>query len=84
MLIGGDDISNKVIDQFFFNVCLHLCLFLLRGDWWKPDSSVDWEPQGNWRMNSNFRDVVASSPSFSPQARQRALDSLLAGYCQSS
>ena len=36
----------------------------------KSDSSVDGEPQGNWRWNSNSRDAVASSPSFSrPAAR---------------
>ena len=42
----------------------HVC-FLLRADWQKSDSSVDGEPQGNWRWNSNSRDQVASSPSFS-------------------
>ena len=39
--------------------------FLLRTDWHEFDRSVDGEPQGNWRWNSNSRDVVASSPSFS-------------------
>ena len=52
----------------FFNVCLHLSSFPLRADWRKFDSSVDGEPQGNWRWNSNSRDVVASSPSFSRRA----------------
>ena len=34
------------------------------------ESSVDGELQGNWRWNSNSRDVVASSPFFSrPAAR---------------
>ena len=75
MLIGGDDISNDVITHgacfyVIFNVCLHLRSFPLRADWQKSDSSVDREPQGNWRRNSNSRDVVASSPSFSlPAAR---------------
>ena len=47
-----------------------LCSFLLRADWQKIDSSVRREPQGKWRWNSNSRDVVASSPSFScPAAR---------------
>ena len=33
-------------------------------------SSGGGEPQGNWRWNLNFRDVVASSPSYSrPAAR---------------
>ena len=52
----------------FFNVCLHLRSFPFRADWRKSDSSVDREPQGNWRWNSNSRDVVASSPSFSRPA----------------
>ena len=73
MLIGGDDISNDVITlgacfHVFFNVCLHSRSFPLRADWRKSDSSVDGEPQGNWRWNSNSRDVVASSPSFSRPA----------------
>ena len=51
-----------------FHVCLHLSSFPLRADWRKFDSSVDGEPQGNWRWNSNSRDVVASSPSFSRRA----------------
>ena len=45
-------------------------------DWRKSDSSVDREPQGNWRWNSNFRDAVASSPS---SVCQSAPESLLAG-----
>ena len=52
----------------FFNVCLHSRSFLLRADWRKSDILVDGEPQGNWRWNSNSRDVVASSPSFSRPA----------------
>ena len=75
VLIGGDDISNDLITlgtcfHVLFNVCLHLHLFPLRADWRKSDSSVDREPQGNWRRNSNSRDVVAISPSLShPAAR---------------
>ena len=70
MLIGGDDISNDVITlgacfHVFLNVYLHSCSFPLRADWRKLDSSVDGEPQGNWKQNSNSRDVVTSSPSFS-------------------
>ena len=46
------------------------CLFTFAlvsalADWRKSTCSVDREPQGNWRWNSNSRDVVASSPSFS-------------------
>ena len=67
MLIGGDDISNDVITLglfFFFNVCLLTQLFPLCANWRKSDSSVDWEPQENWRWNSNSGDVVASSTAF--------------------
>ena len=76
MLIGGDDISNDVITldtcfNVFSNVCLHLCSFPLRADWRKSESSVDGEPQGNWRLNLNSRDLVASSLSFSKKAPQR-------------
>ena len=66
MLIG-DDISNDVITlgacfHVPLNVCLHSRSFPLRADWRKLDSSVDGEPQGNWKQNSNSRDVVTSSP----------------------
>ena len=40
-------------------------VFPLCADWQKFDSSVSGEPQGNWRWNSNSRDVVASPPYFS-------------------
>ena len=73
MLIGGDDISNDVIPLIGVcrvNVCLPSHSFPPRPNWRKSESTVDWEPQGNWRRNSNSRDVVASSPSFScPAAR---------------
>ena len=74
MLIGGDDISNDVITlgvffDVFSNVCLHSRSFLLRDDWRKSGSSVDGEPRGiGGQGNSNSRDVVASSPSFSRPA----------------
>ena len=46
------------------------CDMLIGADWRKSDSTVDGEPQGNWRWNWNSRDEVASSPSFSlPAAR---------------
>ena len=52
MLIDGDDISNDFSSIFhvFFNVFfLHLHSFPLRAYWRKSDSSVDSEPQKNWR-----------------------------------
>ena len=61
MLIGGDDISNNVITP---GTCFSMLIYN-RADWRKSDSSVDGEPQGNWRWNSNSRDVVECSPSFS-------------------
>ena len=65
MLIGGDDISNDVI-----TLGTGFLFVYIRADWRKSDSSVDGEPQGNWRRNLNSRDVVASFPSFSrPAAR---------------
>ena len=81
MLFGGDGMSNDTITLgarfcMFFNVCLHSCSFPLHTDWRKSDSSVDRKPQGNWRLNSNSRDLVASSPSFSSAT---TLESLLAG-----
>ena len=48
----------------FFNVCLHSHSFPLRADWRKSDSSIDGEPKGNWRWNSNSRDVGTSSLPF--------------------
>ena len=54
----------------FFNVCLYSHSFPHHADWRKRDSSVDGEPGEYWRWNSNSRDVVASSPTFScPAAR---------------
>ena len=66
MLISRDDISNDVITlgTCCVNVCLHLHSFPLRANWLKSDSSVNREPQGNWKQNSNSRDIVASSPSY--------------------
>ena len=66
MLIGGDDISNDVIP---LGTCFSRS-FPLRADWQRSDSSVEGERKRNWRRNSNSKDVVASSPSFSrPAAR---------------
>ena len=77
MLIGVDDISNDVITlgtcfHVFSNVCLRSCSFPLGADWRKSESSVDGDPQGNWKLNLNSRDVVASSPPFYRKAPRRA------------
>ena len=75
ILIGGDGISNDVIalSTVSFNVCLPSRSLALRADWRKCDSSVDGEPLGNWRWNSNFREPVASSTSLCcPAATARA------------
>ena len=62
MLIGGNDISYDVVT---LGTCFSMFVYI-RADWRKSDSSVDGEPPGNWRWNSNSRDTVAYSPSFSP------------------
>ena len=67
MPIGGGDIGNDVITlgscfSMFVYIRARFRFALISG---KSDTSVDREPQGNWRWNSNSRDVVASSPSFS-------------------
>ena len=71
MLIGGYDINNDVITLGALLMFVYIfLLFLLFAGWGKSDSSVDGEPQGSWRWNSNSRDVMASSPWFSrPAAR---------------
>ena len=60
MLIGGDDFSNDVITlgTCFFNVCSHSHSFSLRADWRKSDSSVDGEPQGNWKWNLTLQALL--------------------------
>ena len=53
-----------------FSMFVYIHAFPLCADWQKSNSSVDREPEGNWTWNSNSRDIVASSPSFShPTAR---------------
>ena len=65
MLIGGDDISNDVIT---LGTCFSMFVYIGAG--FRFALTVDGGPQGNWRWNSNSRDVVASSSSFSrPAAR---------------
>ena len=51
MLIGGDDISNDVIT---LGTCFSMFVYI-RTDWRKSDSSVNQEPKGKWRWNSNLR-----------------------------
>ena len=64
---------------FFFNVRLHSRSFPLHTDWWKSDSLVDGEPQGNWRWNIKFQRRVASSPFFSRPATRAPRIARLAG-----
>ena len=54
--------------RIFASVCLHSRSSPLHADWRKSDSSVDGEPQGNWRRNSNSKDLVVSSTFFSHPA----------------
>ena len=53
MLIGRDDINNDIITlgTCFSMFFLRSRSFLLHVDWQKSDSSVEGEPQGNWRWN---------------------------------
>ena len=77
MLIGGDDIRNEALPL----ARVFQCLFPLRADWRRSDSSVDGE-SGNHKGigggidggNSNSRGVVASSRPFPapPPERNRA------------
>ena len=62
-----------------FNHCLHSRSFSFCADWRESESSVTGQPQDNRRRNSNSRDVVASSPSFSQPAARAAPESFLAG-----
>ena len=64
MLIGGDDLSNDIITlgTWFFNVCSHSHSFSLRADWRKSDSSVDGEPQGNWKRNLTLQALLPYRP----------------------
>ena len=54
MLIGGDDIYKLISNDMImlgtcFSMFVYLSFLLLRADWRKSDSSVNAEPQGNWR-----------------------------------
>ena len=81
MLIGRDDISNDIITLGVCFHLSFQCLVSGKSDSSvlsfreennltlisrKSDSSVDGEPQGNRTWNSNSRDVVVSSPPYSP------------------
>ena len=59
----------------FFNVCLHSRSFPFRHDWWKSDSSVDGEPQENWKWNLNSRGLVVSASYLSHPRRSRGSQS---------
>ena len=67
LLTGGDDIINDVITLgMFFSMFVYICSrfhFPLIGGNLKTRSMAG-EPQGNWRWNSNSRDIVTSFPSF--------------------
>ena len=84
MLISRDDISNDVITipwhwlLMFVYTCSCFRFVLFGGN--LTVSSVVGEPQGNWKWNSNSRDVVASSPSFSCSTARVPRESLLAGW----
>jgi len=65
-VIGGDDVSNDVITlgtcfSIFVYIRARFHFALIGGNLTAQSTG---EPQGNWRWNSNSRDVVASAPSF--------------------
>ena len=63
--------------QCLFTLILHS--FLLRLDWWKCDSSVDGEPQGNWRsVEFKFQRCICKLSFLFPPCP--APESLLTGY----
>ena len=69
MLIGRDNISNDVITlgtcfSVFFYVRTLFRFELIA--WGQSDSSVDGEPQGNWRWNSNSSWLAPVRNAFSP------------------
>ena len=54
MLIRGDDIYKLISNDMImlgtrFSMFVYISFLLLRADWRKSDSSVNAEPQGNWR-----------------------------------
>ena len=76
MLIGGDDISNDFITfrcfSVFVYICTRFCFALIGGN---LTAQLTGSHRGIGAGNSNSRDVIANSPSFSrPVARvtQRA------------
>ena len=77
MLIGRDDISNDIITLgMCFSMFVYICArfhFALIGR--NLTAQLTGRYRAHWKWNSNYRDIVASSPSFShPIARvpQRA------------
>ena len=67
LVIGGGDISNDVITlgacfSMFVYIRVRFRLALIGVNLTSQSTGAT---QGNWRWNSNSRDVVASSPSFS-------------------
>ena len=69
--LRSDDVSNDIITlgmcfSLFVYICARFCFVLIGGNL----TTQLMGRHGNWRWNSNSRDVVASSPSFSrPTAR---------------
>ena len=84
MLTGGDDITNEVI---ILGTCFSMFVYILAynfplfADLWKSDSSVDREPQGNWRWNLNSSHVVVQALLPFPALPPECPESLLSGYC---
>ena len=78
MVIGGDGISNDVIT---LGTCFLMFVYI-RADWWKSDSSVEREPQGELQVEFKFQ-RRSFKLSFFPFRYQSAPESFLAGYPRS-
>ena len=64
--LRSDDVSNDIITlgmcfSLFVYICARFCFVLIGGNL----TTQSMGRHGNWRWNSNSRDVVGSSPSFS-------------------
>jgi len=79
MLIGQDDISDDF--SRVFNVHIHT-RFRFRADWWKSDSSVDWEQLlGELEAQFKFQRRSCKLSFLFPPHRQ-SLQELQSGYIE--
>ena len=76
-----------MMDIIILGTCFAMFVYILAhnfplfADLWKSDSSVDREPQGNWRWNLNSSHAVVQALLPFPALPSEYLESLLSGYC---